>query len=605
MNKTQLKELIKKSHMKEGATVPWLSQDKNNSEASLDALEAKLKSHNWFHYQSDGRVYDEGMAQKKEIQDMLKALQGKGLGDAAKELYNKYAPYEEGGVNLRLKEEDMGLEEDEDLTLTFRDKNEFQKAKEHFESNSEFYPEYISDEFKSFHFKVQDQADADSTEYYLTQELEGTTDLNGYFFALEPSMMNEKTHTFPDMTGDGKVTRADILKARGVDLKKSKGEIDESGYREMTPSERANKQRMDNQLKNLSNLKKSQEDKERLFKLQQKIHKDRTKSLMKGEELDEDYSPSLRAYNVIDGDRNIVYKNLPRHIAIEKAGEREDYKFTATDSLAEDLDLGHEDNEPHMLKADLYRIGKYAMELYQMVDEFEGKGEVDFPHWWQSKIINAKSNLVGAKHYLDFEIKEPAIDAMVGVASDEEILDDEPMMENIGKDEILAGKIAKALKDMANKDASDQNNLKQARIALNKGNMDAAKKIAKPYLSEKIAKKLKEDLDKETSYEAEISDIIKQKNLQQGDKIKWMFGFSGWRDKTPVEYTGTFIKWGLIMEGGMIKPLIPKYMKSAVGIIARVKNDKFPTKTSYLYYKLDGKSYIEDEQKAFVTLEKI
>ena len=424
---------------------------------------------------------------------------------------------------------------------------------------------------------------------------------------IKSSLSNPKA---ADLNKDNKLS--DYEEKRGAAIEKNinkenigLADIDESGYREMTPSERANKQRMDNQLKNLSNLKKSQEDKERLFKLQQKIHKDRTKSLMKGEELDEDYSPSLRAYNVIDGDRNIVYKNLPRHIAIEKAGEREDYKFTATDSLAEDLDLGHEDNEPHMLKADLYRIGKYAMELYQMVDEFEGKGEVDFPHWWQSKIINAKYNLVGAKHYLDFEIKEPAIDAMVGVASDEEILDADPMMENIGKDEILAGKIAKALKDIANKDAPDQHNLKQARIALNKGNMDAAKKIAKPYLSEKIAKKLKEDLDKETSYEAEISDIIKQKNLQQGDKIKWMFGFSGWRDKTPVEYTGTFIKWGLIMEGGMIKPLIPKYMKSAVGIIARVKNDKFPTKTSYLYYKLDGKSYIEDEQKAFVTLEKI
>ena len=38
--------------------------------------------------------------------------------------------------------------------------------------------------------------------------------------------------------------------------------------------------------------------------------------------------------------------------------------------VTEDLDLGHEDNEPHMLKADLYRIGKYAMELYQMVDQF-------------------------------------------------------------------------------------------------------------------------------------------------------------------------------------------------------------------------------------------
>lgn len=86
--------------------------------------------------------------------------------------------------------------------------------------------------------------------------------------------------------------------------------------------------------------------------------------------------------------------------------------------LNEDLDLGHEDNEPHMLKADLYRIGKYAMELYQMVDQFEGMGEVDFPSWWQSKVFKAKDALVGAKHYLDFEINEPKIDAVVDVATD-------------------------------------------------------------------------------------------------------------------------------------------------------------------------------------------
>jgi hypothetical protein len=92
--------------------------------------------------------------------------------------------------------------------------------------------------------------------------------------------------------------------------------------------------------------------------------------------------------------------------------------------LEEDLDLGHQDNEPHMLKADLYRIGKYAMELYQMVDGFEGQGEVDFPHWWQSKIIRAKDMLVGAKHYLDFEVKEPQIDAMVDVAQDTEAIDE-------------------------------------------------------------------------------------------------------------------------------------------------------------------------------------
>jgi hypothetical protein len=78
-----------------------------------------------------------------------------------------------------------------------------------------------------------------------------------------------------------------------------------------------------------------------------------------------------------------------------------------------------------MLKADLYRIGKYAMELYKMVDQFDNGQEVDFPHWWQAKIINAKSCLVSAKHYLDFELKEPQLDAMVDVASEEDAIDEE------------------------------------------------------------------------------------------------------------------------------------------------------------------------------------
>ena len=93
--------------------------------------------------------------------------------------------------------------------------------------------------------------------------------------------------------------------------------------------------------------------------------------------------------------------------------------------MNEDLDLGHQDNEPHMLKADLYRTGKYAMELYKMVDQFDKmEGEVDFPHWWQSKIIKAKSMLVSAKHYLDFELKEPQIDTMIkDLDSEEDMID--------------------------------------------------------------------------------------------------------------------------------------------------------------------------------------
>jgi hypothetical protein len=248
--------------------------------------------------------------------------------------------------------------DNESLALTFRSANEFEKAKEHFKSDSSFSPFDINDKFRTFFFEVEDQADADSTEFYLTQELEGETDLSNYFFSMEPS------------------------------------------------------------------------------------------------------------------------------------------------PLSEDIDLGHEDNEPHMIKGELYQIGKYAMELYAIMEELEETGgEYDLPGWWQSKITTAKNMISGAKHYLDFEIKEPAIDAAVDMATGEEPHMGEPMMEaEISAEETLAAKIAKALKAEINKDASDQSNLKQARTALNKGNMDAAKKIAKPYLEE---------------------DVVPGSNIKKDSKGKW------------------------------------------------------------------------------------
>jgi len=146
-----------------------------------------------------------------------------------------------------------------------------------------------------------------------------------------------------------------------------------------------------------------------------------------GSSLNEDYKPSHRAYNVIDkASGEIIDNDLPKHMALKLANKKKGWVISPTNSLAEDIDLGHEDNEPHMLKADLYRIGKYSMELYKMVDKFDQDDvEVDFPSWWQSKIFKAKDALVGAKHYLDFELNEPEIDAMVNVASEEEIIDEE------------------------------------------------------------------------------------------------------------------------------------------------------------------------------------
>ena len=79
---------------------------------------------------------------------------------------------------------------------------------------------------------------------------------------------------------------------------------------------------------------------------------------------------------------------------------------TSIQEIGEDLDVGHQDNEPGMLMSDLYRIAKYATELGQMVEELSRlEGEIDFPHWWQAKIIKAKDYMVGAKHYLDGELK--------------------------------------------------------------------------------------------------------------------------------------------------------------------------------------------------------
>lgn len=80
-------------------------------------------------------------------------------------------------------------------------------------------------------------------------------------------------------------------------------------------------------------------------------------------------------------------------------------KLKKLKSLTEDIDVGHQDDEPNMLKADLFRIAKYAKELYEMLNQFDNSDEeIDFPHWWQSDIIRAKELMVNAKHYLNGEL---------------------------------------------------------------------------------------------------------------------------------------------------------------------------------------------------------
>ena len=83
------------------------------------------------------------------------------------------------------------------------------------------------------------------------------------------------------------------------------------------------------------------------------------------------------------------------------------------DSLDEDLDVGHQDDEPGMLKAELARAGKMVQMLYKAIDKYDSQGEVDFPQWWQKKIIQANSMLDSAFDYLDGQENVAKIDAML------------------------------------------------------------------------------------------------------------------------------------------------------------------------------------------------
>jgi len=211
-----------------------------------------------------------------------------------------------------------------------------------------------------------------------------------------------------DLDGDGDIDSDDYLAARDAAIKKAKGKkVEEMDMNDPSLMKfRAAKDR----LAKMRAANAGDDDNDKLFDTAKlRALKAKRADIMRDmeQEAEPEGGPIANRY----GD---MLNAVDAEIAKQKA------MF----GLEEDMDLGHEDNEPHMLKADLYRIGKYAMELYQMVDQFEGKGEVDFPHWWQAKIINAKSALVGAKHYLDFELKEPQIDAMVDVAAEEDVIDE-------------------------------------------------------------------------------------------------------------------------------------------------------------------------------------
>lgn len=96
-----------------------------------------------------------------------------------------------------------------------------------------------------------------------------------------------------------------------------------------------------------------------------------------------------------------------------KMSQKELEKFAGTKHKGlpvkkESLDLSHDEDELGMIRSEIYTIAKNAAELFRMLSTLQSP--VDFPHWWQSKIIKAKYSISAAKDYLEFEMENQNID---------------------------------------------------------------------------------------------------------------------------------------------------------------------------------------------------
>ena len=143
------------------------------------------------------------------------------------------------------------------------------------------------------------------------------------------------------------------------------------------------------------------------------------------------YHQSMANQERFDADREGMYEKLDP-VGKEDDDINNDGKVNSTDkylgkrrdavakNIGEDLDVGHQDDEPAMLKSDVYRIAKMAAMLYKELDKFDGTQEVDFPHWWQAKIIKAYDYLQSAYGFLDGQNKVAQLDTTGVLALDEE-----------------------------------------------------------------------------------------------------------------------------------------------------------------------------------------
>jgi hypothetical protein len=149
-----------------------------------------------------------------------------------------------------------------------------------------------------------------------------------------------------------------------------------------------------------------------------------------------------------------------------------------------------------MIKGELYKIAQNAMALYNMLKPFDKSDqEVDLPAWWQSKITKACTMLGSARSYLEFELKEPQIDAMVDAVSGEEAIN-EKLKPSMG-----AGAYVDDFRTSKAPQFKGKSKKKKQKMAV------AAYLSAKDKIKEAILTKLKESKSEYAQIEKKIADL--------------------------------------------------------------------------------------------------
>ena len=116
-----------------------------------------------------------------------------------------------------------------------------------------------------------------------------------------------------------------------------------------------------------------------------------------------------------------------QNVVVSDTNVEENMKEATSEYDTGDLDVGHVDDEPDMLKGTVYELIHYGVKLYKLLHHYDKvPGEVDFPHWWQAKVVKAHDYIQKAAHYLEYEAHEEEIEKVIGALEESTHLADGP-----------------------------------------------------------------------------------------------------------------------------------------------------------------------------------